>query len=106
MANPFGKLTARRVEPVVIEGETLYLRSLTAGQSMRISKSGKQGDTLDYLAESICAEDGNALFKSTAEAKTALEGISLNAMTQLMTALNKLNGLGGEDDSKNSSETQ
>lgn len=106
MANPFGKLTARKVEPVIIEGETLYLRSLTAGQSMRIGKRGKQTDTLDYLSESICKEDGSALFPSSAEAKAALEGISLNAMTKLMAALNKLNGLSNEDDSKNSEETQ
>lgn len=106
MANPFGKLVNRRVEPVVIEGETLYLRSLTAGQSLRIGAGGKAGNSLDYLAESICSEDGSSLFTSTKEARAALEDISLSAMTQLMTALNKLNGLGGEDDPKNSDETQ
>lgn len=94
---------ARKVQAVEVEGETLYIRALTAGDSLRIGK--QQGNSLDYLAASICTETGDPLLPSVEETRKALEEIPVSAMTTVMAAVNKLNGVGEEGQEKNSETT-
>ena len=102
----FQRLGAKKIDAVEVDGETVHIRELTAGQSMLISK--RQGDTLDYLAVALCTKEGEPIFVDTKEgrqhARKILEEISMHTMTVLMKAFNKLNGF-DEGEEKNSETT-
>jgi hypothetical protein len=62
MKSVLEKLLKRQAYPVEIEGETLFVRALTTGESLRVATFNETDKLVFALSRCMCGQDGSDLF--------------------------------------------
>lgn len=103
MTNPLLQAAPRKTQKVDLKESpqlTVYVRQLTAGEGIRYSKKidALNGESLLplVLAEHVTNEAGE-LQLTNDEAQAFIDIIYPDDMSAIMTAINKLNGVGKEE---------
>ena len=93
----------RNPEPVEVEGRTIFVHPLTAGQYRRLVAFMRSAEadpvTGDFMLLSWSCKDadGKLVYPTAADA----EGMSVDTCNALLPVCVKVNGFGGEDQKKN-----